>query len=487
MIVGATDSFSTYRNAWLIKVDKNGNEIWDKLLGDNIILYSVQQTVDGGFVTSGDKELVIRTDDNGNEIWRKDVGLSGSDIEITSEGGYIVVGGINIEMSYLTKLSVDIVNSPPIAEAGGPYTVNEGDSVTLDGSTSSDTDGDSLTYIWDLNNDGTYETPGMTTMITPPDGPKDIIVGLQVSDGKGGASTDTATITINNVNPVVGPITINPPNPIINTEIIATGSISDKGILDTHTATWNWGDGTTSQGTISNSIASGNHIYMTGGLYHTTLTVRDNDGGTGTNTQDIAIPCKCEKLSIKPAVQTHNEGKTIIVDIPNAIGTKNQTDQTSFDVTIGTDWIIEIMCTAGEGKCKGKYKPSVVSSSWDIDGKGGTIVSESHTGNGDITCESDCGTTTNKTITTTYKATIQKGNNAGKFGNVLKTVAGKITLKMDPEDCPGNSWTMTLNYKGDVKTDTDSIDYYNSDFDGDGNTNGAELKKGTDPLDPNSK
>ena len=40
---------------------------------------------------------------------------------------------------------------------------------------------------------------------------------------------------------------------------------------------------------------------------------------------------------------------------------------------------------------------------------------------------------------------------------------------------------MTLNYKGDVKKDTDSINYYNSDFDGDGKTNGEELKKGTDP------
>lgn len=103
----------------------------------------------------------------------------------------------------LYDLTVKVDNQPPTAEAGGPYTVDEGSPISVDGSGSTDPDEDVLIYTWDLNNDGIYETPGVAVMITPPDGPATLIVGLEVSDGKGGVSTDTAIITVNNVAPTV--------------------------------------------------------------------------------------------------------------------------------------------------------------------------------------------------------------------------------------------------------------------------------------------
>ena len=50
------------------------------------------------------------------------------------------------------------LDRPPTVSAGGPYAVDEGGSVTLAAS-ADDPDGDALTYAWDLDGNGTFETP----------------------------------------------------------------------------------------------------------------------------------------------------------------------------------------------------------------------------------------------------------------------------------------------------------------------------------------
>ena len=50
---------------------------------------------------------------------------------------------------------------PPTVDAGGPYDVVEGDTVDVS-ATGSQPDGQTLTYRWDLDNDGTFETPGQS-------------------------------------------------------------------------------------------------------------------------------------------------------------------------------------------------------------------------------------------------------------------------------------------------------------------------------------
>jgi hypothetical protein len=125
-----------------------------------------------------------------------------SDFLETQDG--TVVDPDNIDSS---DISSDL--PPEITSTGGPYTINEGDSLTLHGSaTDSDSDPSSLTYSWDLNNDGTADATGSDPTVSAStlhslgldDGPSNFNISLTVSDGEKSVSSSD-TLAINNVAP----------------------------------------------------------------------------------------------------------------------------------------------------------------------------------------------------------------------------------------------------------------------------------------------
>ena len=103
-----------------------------------------------------------------------------------------------------------VPNASPTVDAGGPYSVNEGSSVTLTAS-GLDPNGDSLTYAWDPG-DNVFETPGQSVTFSAAnlDGPSSYTVQVQVSDPGGLTAVDTATVDILNVAPTVNPPAVSP-------------------------------------------------------------------------------------------------------------------------------------------------------------------------------------------------------------------------------------------------------------------------------------
>ena len=91
-------------------------------------------------------------------------------------------------------------NQPPIAEAGGPYIGSLYEQVNFDASGSHDPEGGALQYRWDWENDGTYDTPWLSSpylgYIFEENEEKHGTLKLQVMDNNGATNTDTASIDI---------------------------------------------------------------------------------------------------------------------------------------------------------------------------------------------------------------------------------------------------------------------------------------------------
>jgi hypothetical protein len=189
--------------------------------------------------------------------------------------------------------TVTVVNRPPAVSAGGPYGVAEGSTVTLTAS-ASDPEGGAVSLAWDLDGDGVFETAGAAaSFATAHDGPSSRTVRVRATDPNGSASVAEAVVSVLNVAPTVGAITA-PIDPVLlGTGVAASVSFADAGMADTHTAVWEWGDGTTSAATITEGggagTAAGDHVYPATGVYTIQVTVADDDGGSASTTFQYVV------------------------------------------------------------------------------------------------------------------------------------------------------------------------------------------------------
>lgn len=179
----------------------------------------------------------------------------------------------------------EVVNQAPVAaiggDAGGPpadhYEATEGTPVTLDASGSSDPEGGTVTYAWDLDNDGQYDdAAGVTVGYAFPDNGT-FTIGLRVADSAGLASTATTDVIVKNATPVAV---------FANSSPVAEGSalvlsltdVADPSIVDVAAGfefAFDCGSGYApfSAGSTISCPTSDNGLLAVSGI------VRDKDGG----------------------------------------------------------------------------------------------------------------------------------------------------------------------------------------------------------------
>ena len=203
---------------------------------------------------------------------------------------------------------ITIGNSPPVANAGGPYLVPEGtDSVVLNGLGSSDIQqaSASLLYAWDLDDDGSFDdaTGFAPTMsgLAGYGGPTTLPIAVRVTDAEGETNTASGTVMIVNVDPtaILLPTPVPPPSgprrgatpPPPAGEVSFILMIFDF-VGDTHTATVDWGDsggGETLTMAQIPGTAPLTHTYAMSGMFTIVVTVMDLDGGTGVAVKTVTI------------------------------------------------------------------------------------------------------------------------------------------------------------------------------------------------------
>ncbi|AQL42404.1 hypothetical protein BV210_06610 [Halorientalis sp. IM1011] len=180
--------------------------------------------------------------------------------------------------------SVTIVvegNDPPMSSpTASSTTVEPGQSVTFDGSGSSDPDGTIESYEWDFG-DGSTATGQQVTHTYSEDG--NYAATLSVTDDDGATSSNSVTVTVQGSDSLIASASGSPSEVMAGDTVTFDGSnsVASNGTITSYE--WDFGDGTNATG------QQVSHTYDTAGEYTATLTVTADDGDTATDTVTTTV------------------------------------------------------------------------------------------------------------------------------------------------------------------------------------------------------
>lgn len=226
---------------------------------------------------------VLVLDSEGSFTYDPDLKFCGTDqFRYRADNGFIESDVATVE------ITVRCLNDPPVADVGGPYPTTEGVSVTLDASSSSDPDGDTLVFAWDLDDDGVFDDATGSTVSFDTVGQDGAFeVAVKVTDPDGLHDMDSTMVTVANAPPSVA---LGSDAPVVENSTVTVNSIiSDPGWLEALTATIDWDDGSAPSaltGTSENDrpdatlTASASHAYGDNGTFMVEVCGSDDDTTT---------------------------------------------------------------------------------------------------------------------------------------------------------------------------------------------------------------
>jgi len=245
--------------------------------------------------------------------------------------------------------SVTVRDLPPMASAGGPYSVDEGSSINLTAS-GSDPNGTSVSYAWDLDNNGSFETSGQTVSFSRDDN-GDYLVTVRLTDGTGQSATAEVTVMVNNVAPTASfgasPATVDEGGSVT----LSLTSPSDPSEADTAAGfTYAFDCGTGSFGSFGSS-SSASCATTDNGTLTVRGSIRDKDGGISTYTATVAVNNVAPTASFGVSAQTVDEGGSVTLSLTSP------SDPSSADATFGFSYAFD--CGTGTFGTSGPVSTSL--------------------------------------------------------------------------------------------------------------------------------
>jgi len=241
-----------------------------------------------GWADSTSYDFIIEYTTTSLDVW-----IEGShEISITGDfpSGPFALYNFSQAGMVMSGVTTEPLNSAPevVGSGASDVSVDEGETGSTSGAFT-DSDGDSLELScsgqcsgFHDNGDGSWTWNRLL-----PEGPGGFSVTVTASDGLD-ETEDQFTVSVANVAPVITSASSLADSHDIDTTLSVDVVFTDAGVEDTHTATFNWGDGSSSPGQVvetdGSGTATGSHMFSDPGVYVVSATVWDDDGAFDTIT-----------------------------------------------------------------------------------------------------------------------------------------------------------------------------------------------------------
>lgn len=339
------------------------------------------------------------------------------------------LGGLISNPATVTVTVSGANDGEPTAMPGGPYSVDEGSTIVLDASGSSDPDGTIVLYEWDLDYDGITFAPDVTGVnatfdATSIDGYSTREIALRVTDDQGKISlVVTQTATINNVAPTLA-LTGSPNVDEGSVYSLTWDAVTDPGMDTVTEYVIHWGDGESESWSAPGTYT---HTYANGDSTSRSITVDlvDEDGthaaaGSKNVTVRNVKPTIYFDLTNFPAVYG-NDGSFQLTGFFTDPGFENWTVSVDYGETTG-----DVTNTIVQDPNDPSLYSFVLSYTYGTAPNGGAYRVET-------TVSDDVGSDIHRGSTVITVGTVGNNDIDVKVGSIIVTIDGVVTTFPDAD------------------------------------------------------